>query len=134
MAGRGPTPKDPSQRRRTNAETRHEVPEVVDEPLGPALPGGHDDRTVAWYETWRRVPVATRFLATDWQRLHMLAHVVDAFYAGDTKLLTEIRLNESLLDATTGDRARSKVDVKRTPAAPAPVASAAERRQRIKLA
>jgi hypothetical protein len=111
--GAGPLPKDPSQRRRRNADT---VPTRVlpaDGPTGPTpvLPGGHDydSRTLAWYETWRTSPQADAFLPTDWQRLHMLAVLVEEYWAEPKKeLLSEIRLNEAALGGTAADRIRMR--------------------------
>ncbi|GAA5033123.1 phage terminase small subunit [Streptomyces siamensis] len=111
MAGTGPLPKDASQRRRRNADA---VPGTVlpaDGPDGPTpeLPGGHDydTRTLSWYETWRSSPQAATFLPTDWQRLHMLAQLVEQYWGGPTKeLLSEIRLNEAALGGTAADRVR----------------------------
>jgi hypothetical protein len=64
-------------------------------------------RTVEWYRNWRRTPQSAQFTVTDWQRLHMLALVVEQFFqVPDTKLMAEIRLNEERLGATPVDRLR----------------------------
>lgn len=120
MAGRGRPPKAPEQRRRTNAEVRTELdPSLTVE--APGLPGA--DRlsalTVRWYETWCSSPQAQRFVATDWQRLHMLAPLVDEYWREpSTKTMSEIRLNESLLGATEVDRMRLRWDVSTKDAKP----------------
>lgn len=111
MSGHGPVPKDPSQRRRRNADPVATTVLPAEGPDGPTpqLPGGHDydSRTLAWYETWRSSPQAAVFLATDWQRLHMLTLLVEEFWSEpSTKLLAEIRLSESLLGGTAADRMR----------------------------
>ncbi|MGW6913721.1 phage terminase small subunit [Kitasatospora sp. NPDC054939] len=111
MAGVGPVPKDPSQRRRRNADPAAGAVLPAAGPDGPtpALPGGHDydSRTLEWYETWRSSPQAATFLATDWQRLHMLAQLVEQYWTEPKKeLLSEIRLNEAALGGTAADRAR----------------------------
>lgn len=111
MPGNGPLPKDPSQRRRRNADavTTTILPANGPEGSTPDLPGGHDydSRTLAWYETWRSSPQAATFLPTDWQRLHMLAELVQQYWEEPKKeLLAEIRLNEAALGGTAADRIR----------------------------
>jgi hypothetical protein len=114
MAGIGPAPKDPSQRRRRNVDPIAGAVLPADGPDGatPELPGDHAARTLAWYETWRTSPQASTFLATDWQRLHMLAELVDLYWIEPKKeTLSEIRLNEASLGATASDRARLRWSV-----------------------
>lgn len=110
MAGIGPAPKDPSQRRRRNADIAAATVLPAEGPQGstPDLPGNaYDARTMSWYETWRTSPQATVFVATDWQRLHMLAELVQQYWEEPRKeLLSEIRLNEAALGATAADRIR----------------------------
>lgn len=111
MAGNGPLPKDPSQRRRRNADAVSTTVLPATGPDGPTpeLPGGHDydSRTLVWYETWRNSPQAVTFLATDWQRLHMLAELVQQYWEEPRKdLLAEVRLNEASLGGTAADRMR----------------------------
>ena len=75
----------------------------------PDLPGGHDydTRTLGWYETWRKSPQAATFMATDWQRLHMPAELVEQYWQEPKKeLLSEIRLNEAAIGGTAADRMR----------------------------
>ena len=141
MAGIGPAPKDPSQRRRRNTDPVAGAVLPAEGPDGPTpeLPGGHDynSRTLAWYETWRTSPQAAQFLPTDWQRLHMLAELVERYFAIPTKeMLSEIRLNEASLGATASDRARLRWSVADSEtAAPrkstASGRSAASRRDRV---
>lgn len=110
MSGNGPLPKDPSQRRRRNADPTATtvLPANGPDTPTPDLPGEHYDlRTVAWYETWRRSPQAATFLPTDWQRLHMLAELVQQYWEEPRKeLLAEVRLNEASLGGTAADRMR----------------------------
>jgi hypothetical protein len=73
----------------------------------PGLAGSFSEETRRWYATWAGSPQASMFTGTDWQRLAMLAPLVDAYFAEPTKeLLGEIRLNEALLGATPVDRLR----------------------------
>lgn len=110
MPGNGPLPKDPSQRRRRNADAVTTTVLPAEGPQGPTpdLPGhDYDSRTLAWYETWRTSPQAATFLPTDWQRLHMLAEMVQQYWEEPRKeLLAEIRLNEAALGGTAADRIR----------------------------
>lgn len=111
--GAGPLPKDPSQRRRRNADTvtTTVLPAAGPDGETPGLPGGHDydSRTLSWYETWRTSPQAATFLMTDWQRLHMLAELVEQYWQEPRKdLLSEIRLNEAALGGTAADRIRMR--------------------------
>jgi hypothetical protein len=141
MAGTGPLPKDVAQRRRRNADSVATTVLPADGPPGttPDLPGGHDydTRTLAWYETWRHSPQAATFLATDWQRLHMLAQLVEQYWAEPKKdLLSEIRLNEASLGGTAADRIRLRWTVAEpddTPHSKRPAArkAAASRRDRV---
>lgn len=85
----------------------------------PLLPGaeGYSARTLAWYETWATSPQASQFVATDWQRLHMLAPLVEAYFRNPTKdLMAEIRQNESKLGATSEDRQRLRMKIDPTAA------------------
>jgi len=113
MAGRGPAPKDPAQRVRRNKEVRHQL-DVEVEVVAPALPnaGSFSPSMVSWYETWCGSPQAQRFTGTDWQRLHLLAPLVEAYFQEPkASVLAEIRLNESLLGATEADRQRLRWDL-----------------------
>lgn len=122
MAGMGPPPA--ANKRRRNADTFDQATVTVaaDKSLkGPALPSpgrgkAYSKQTKDWYATWRRAPQAAMFTNTDWQRLAMLAPIVDAYYrTPDTKLLSEIRLNESLLGATHVDRMRGRIAIAEKP-------------------
>ncbi len=87
-------------------------------PPAPLLPdaGDYDRRTRHWYSVWASSPQAVRFLATDWQRLAMLAPVVDRFWrTHDKTLLAEIRLNEASLGATITDRQRLHWEIEANP-------------------
>jgi hypothetical protein len=139
VAGMGPPPSE--NRRRRNADTfeGYESAVVSDaEVRGPDLPQAdlYGPQTIAWYETWRRAPQAAVFVPTDWQRLIMLAPLVDAYYLEpSTKLLAEIRLNEGLLGATHADRLRARIKVEQprpeSKSPPAGVADLTSRRRRL---
>ena len=80
----------------------------------PPLPGAefYSARTIAWYEVWATSPQASRFVATDWQRLHMLAPLVEMYFVTpERQTLAEIRLNEAKLGATPEDRERLRWNI-----------------------
>lgn len=138
MPGMGPPPAE--NKRRRNADTFAEAEMTVPadaKPKAPALPNARRflKATRDWYATWCASPQASAFTVTDWQRLHMLAPLVDQFWRGpDAKLMSEIRINESLLGATHVDRMRGRIKVEQ----PKPAAGAgkgvdelAKRRRRL---
>ncbi len=81
---------------------------------GPALVGEYGPETLAWYMTWRTSPQAQLFEATDWQRLQLLAPIVEGYYRKPSAAaLGEIRMNEERLGATVVDRMRARIRVER---------------------
>ncbi len=126
MAGKGPTPADPAKRKgndRTFAMTELGAPPAKT----PALPKlavfdengkkrfiEHRQETKRWYKKWCESPMASMFTDVEWERLHMLAPVVDgvwrAFADGApdkaAKMMAELRLQEQKLGATPEDRMR----------------------------
>lgn len=116
MAGRGPAPKDVHQRARDTRRRQADAVTITpdDEVRGPELPPGYTPDVVNWYNTWRRSPQAQLFEATDWQRLLVLAPMVQRYFEQPTaSALSEIRLNEERLGATVVDRQRAKVKIRR---------------------
>jgi hypothetical protein len=139
VAGFGPPPSESKRRRNKDEFEDHAVTVATDDVAdSPELPGAdeYSARTRAWYETWRRAPQASIFTVTDWQRLHMLAPLVEEYWREPRKeLLSEIRLNESLLGATHVDRMRGRIKVEppkpTSPKPPANVADLTQRRRRL---
>jgi hypothetical protein len=129
----GPPPKDPALRRRRNKQTRVELEASSDKsPSGPALEEGFAAETVAWFETWRSSPQSQAFTVTDWQRLKMLAPLVDRYFAEPSlRLMAEIRMNETLLGATIVDRLRAHMSIQ--PASPSIAKPVATRRERLRV-
>lgn len=118
MAGRGPAPKDPSKRRRTNADPVPAMKVTEDDVVrGPDLPSGLDwhPQTRAWWETWRRSPVAQSMTSTDWDFLTDTALLHDQFWSGCYQVGSELRLRVAKFGATPEDRARLRIQVE-TPA------------------
>lgn len=134
MAGRGPAPKDPEQRRRRNKQPEfEELPAEGYKGKVPPLPdeyqldtGELDDdyepvfiavafraETKEWYATWSTSPMATKFTAVDWNRLrYVIAPLFDGFIRRpSSKLAAEIRLQEEKLGGTVMDRQRLRVRI-----------------------
>ncbi len=161
MAGRGPAPKDPEQRRRRNATSGFdELPAAGHAGPCPKLGAGYevqldvddleDDEpstvvvafraeTREWYAAWASSPMATRFTQVDWNRLRwVIAPLFDRFIRAPGKELAgELRLQESLLGATVMDRQRLRVRVAEPDTPPARPRkprgkSAAARRARLR--
>lgn len=111
---RGPTPKPDDKRERRNEPTFPAVElERGAAVAAPRLPNARKllARTKRWYATWAASPQAAQFLGTDWERLQMLALVVDDFFratepAARQRLLAEIRSQEAKLGGTPEDRLR----------------------------
>jgi hypothetical protein len=119
MAGTGPLPKPQHQRERDTKRRQSDSVTVKADGVvrGPELSGTYSAQTVAWYETWRTSPQALLFEATDWQRLQMLAPLVDSYLrVPSTAALAEIRLNEERLGATYADRQRTRIRIEQTDA------------------
>jgi hypothetical protein len=122
MAGRGPLPKAHRQRERDERRRQREFTtyERDGSVYGPSLPEAthraaseFHPATVEWWEAWRRVPWARDFEPTDWTTLARIAPLVDTISRGTATAAaaTEVRLTESALGATFGDRRRMRVAV-----------------------
>ena len=71
-----------------------------------------DDDVLRWYDGWRRAPQAQLFTSTDWQRLALLAPLVEKYFEDPkSSTMSEIRLNEERLGATHVDRMRARMTV-----------------------
>lgn len=126
MAGRGPAPKDPSKRARTNADPVGLRVYTAEPVVQPELPqfdvqvedGGKlisqsfvwPEATRRWWATWGAEPLAQDFTATDWDFLldTALLHA-KVWGAGDLKSLPELRLRVAKMGATGEDRARLRI-------------------------
>lgn len=125
MAGRGPAPKDPRRRARSNADSvasttikfeRGEQPELPD--FEVQVSDGGDiltesfawpARTRAWWKMWADSPLTEHFMATDWEFLLDTARLHAAFWSGDLKSGAELRLRVAKFGATPEDRARLRI-------------------------
>jgi hypothetical protein len=108
---RGPKPKDNAIRR-----NKHEHAQTLSGSTteGRALPPGLGIKTAGakrFWKTWATSPQAARWAETDWAELEITVKLVDAFYAGDTKLAGEIRQRVAKWGATVEDRARLRMSI-----------------------
>ena len=109
-----PKPKNERHRRGNPA---HNVVEIVPDDVvrGPeldelTLSSDWSVYTLKWYETWRKSPQAQLFENTDWQRLGMLAFIVERFQLRPAaSAMMEIRMSEERLGATVTDRLRARM-------------------------
>jgi hypothetical protein len=110
MAGRGPAPKENAVRRNA-VDLSHLEGEEVDGKLKKLFKrDGYSVATQRWWDTWVDSEQSESFKATDWQRLQMLAPLVEAYFRRPGhNALAEIRQNESLLGATVTDRQRLRM-------------------------
>lgn len=134
MAGRGPAPKDPEQRRRRNVDPveRRQV-SADDVQRGPELPAGDwPAATVRWWDTWRGSPQAQVFTATDWSFLLDTALLHAELWAGNGAVAAELRLRVAKFGATPEDRARLRLEVAdQTPPAKPVARKAGSRREQL---
>ena len=79
---------------------------------GPDLPEyDWHPRTLDWWETWRRSPLAQEFGQTDWDFLIDTAFLHSQMWAGEVRLASEVRLRAAKFGATPEDRLRLKVQI-----------------------
>ena len=122
MAGRGPAPKDPEQRRRRNVDEPMTIVQADGQRHGPDLPETHEwpQATLDWWETWRTSAQAATFTATDWSFLIDTAVLHAEFWLGDRSVASELRLRAAKFGATPEDRARLKITIGDPSGLPAP--------------
>ncbi|WP_251018907.1 hypothetical protein [Streptomyces sp. ISL-11] len=111
VARRGPAPKPNAVRRNTtHALGSHSLTEEAAE--GRMLPKSLGIQTAGarrFWKTWSSAPQTQHWAETDWAELEITVKLVDAFFAGDTKLAGEIRQRVGKWGATTEDRARLRM-------------------------
>jgi hypothetical protein len=114
MPGRGPAPK--KERTRPNDTARRSAEFTTlpadDQLRGPDLPDGDwHPRTLDWWQTWRRSPMAATFIDADWSFLLDTAMLHSEMWQGETKHAAEIRLRVGKLAGTPEDRLRLRMEV-----------------------
>lgn len=135
MPGRGPAPKAERSRPNDTARRKAEFTKVADDGQvrGPELPEyAWHERTVAWYETWRRSPMAATFIDADWDFLIDTAMLHTEMWNGSPGLAAEIRLRVGKLAGTPEDRLRLRLEVETESKQVAQVTSMSrDRKQRL---
>jgi hypothetical protein len=113
MAGKGPAPKSPEQRRRRNVDPIPTQTIAQDGVLrGPDLPSGYPwhSQTFRWWDTWRKSAQAATFTDTDWDFLIDTALLHSSYWNGDN-VGAELRLRVSKFGATPEDRMRLRLQI-----------------------
>lgn len=146
MAGRGMAPKGTRSRARDTKARENELTKLENdgELRGPELPEGvlpaaenWHARTRAWWDTWRRSPMAATFIETDWDFLldtALLHHVM--WTKGRWEFASEVRLRAAKYGATPEDRMRLKLKIETPSGAAAPVQtprSVSSRRKNLRI-
>ena len=115
MPGRGRPPSaKPMSRERDERRRKAEFTKVADDGQvrGPDLPDyAWHERTVAWFATWRRSPMAATFIDADWDFLIDTAMLHTEMWNGSPGLAAEIRLRVGKLAGTPEDRLRLRIEV-----------------------
>jgi hypothetical protein len=126
MAGRGPTPKDPSKRARRSSDLAPlNVVELVPVDEFPDLPESFmvesakagaivvpfPDETRRWWRNWAESPFARNMDALAWERLRMAAALHARAVLGDLNSFKEFRLHMALFPETPADRLRQRIQV-----------------------
>lgn len=115
VRGRGPLPKDPAKRARTNKDLRDlrviEAEPVPAPPLPEVMPSGADwpEQTRVWWQMWSVDPLTAEFRPSDWADLLDTAVVHGRFWSGDVRQAAELRLRVARHGATAEDRARLRI-------------------------
>jgi hypothetical protein len=135
VAGRGPAPKSERSRPNDTARRQAEFTKVSEDGVvrGPDLPDfDWHARTVEWYATWQRSPMAQTFIAADWDFLIDTAMLHTEMWNGNPGLAAEIRLRVGKLAGTPEDRLRLRMQVEtEAKQAAAPRAMSDDRRARL---
>ena len=114
MPGRGPAPKKERTRPNDTARRSAEFTALPDdgELRGPDLPDGDwHPRTLDWWQTWRKSPMAATLIDADWSFLLDTAMLHSEMWQGETKHAAEIRLRVGKLAGTPEDRLRLRMEV-----------------------
>jgi len=122
---RGRPPKENPQdggKRRAHEDVELGTAPIKNAPTIGKRPGGGAwlPEVKAHFETWRRMPMASQFLATDWDALRLACwHLDELLRGGPGWHATERRQIESKLGATVADRHMLRMKVRAPGSKPA---------------
>lgn len=126
MPVRGRPPKENPQdggKRRSHEEVELGSAPLRNAPTIGKRPGGGAwlPEVKAYFETWRRSPQASMFIATDWQSLRRCCWMLDLTYRGEAPAgwASVITTLEAKLGATVADRHMLRMKVRAPGAKPA---------------
>jgi hypothetical protein len=110
---RGPRPKDNAVRRNVHEHAQ----KLTDSPReGRVLPKALGIKTAGakrFWKTWATAPQTSGWSETDWAELEITTRLVDAFYQGDMKHASEIRMRTAKWGGTVEDRARLRMSLEK---------------------
>lgn len=111
MAGRGPRPKNPERRVRTNSNGLAGIALRFELGSAPELPEDipWPDQTRAWWDVWVSSPHAEHFTQITWETLLTTALIHADVWAGNLDRAPELRLREAKYGATPEDMARLRM-------------------------
>lgn len=121
MAGRGPSPKDPSRRVRRNPDpvpmkviqcdpaSQPDLPTFLVEEDGNLVEFQWPAVTQEWWAMWGDSPLSDDFMASDWSFLLDTAVLHAKFWSGVMSAAPELRLRVAKFGATPEDRARLRI-------------------------
>ena len=111
MAGRGPRPKDPNRRARTDSSGIASTVLRFEQASAPDLPEDipWPDHTRRWWAMWAKSPQSDLFGPTDWDFLLDTALIHADVWSGNLDRMPELRLRVAKFGATPEDRARLRM-------------------------
>lgn len=134
MAGSGPAPKFPEQRRNRNEKQRGEWVDIpahgVDVP--PMPDGAWSARSIAAWSSWWSDPAATQWTESQFDEVVVLLALTEEFWQGNYTRANEMRLRSDGLGLTQKGKRdlRWRIGEGEAPPKPKP---AAKRRSRLKV-
>lgn len=107
----GVPPKDPDRRARRNKDPINETVIETAPVKPPPFPTKYkrEPELQRWWNKWCDSPQAEMFSLTDWEFLRDTLPLVKAYYEGDMKVASEIRLRVAKFGATPEDRLRLRL-------------------------
>ncbi|QUI30674.1 hypothetical protein H9W91_07235 [Streptomyces alfalfae] len=108
---RGPKPKPNAVRRNKHEHAQALKDEAQEGRELPRALGIQTSGAKRFWRTWATAPQTATWAETDWAELEITTKLVDAFYQGDTKHASEIRMRTAKWGGTVEDRARLRMSI-----------------------